>query len=82
MAANSALRSAFAAAFPLFAGAMYDKLGTVGATALLAGLTTLMAPLPSVYITRDYEPTLTRLPSRFIFYRIGPRLRSRSRFAV
>ncbi|KAJ7902327.1 MFS general substrate transporter [Mycena leptocephala] len=64
MAANSALRSAFAAAFPLFAGAMYDKLGTVGATALLAGLTTLMAPLP------------------FIFYRIGPRLRSRSRFAI
>ncbi|KAJ7680960.1 major facilitator superfamily domain-containing protein [Mycena polygramma] len=64
MAANSFLRSAFAAAFPLFAGAMYEKLGTVGATALLAGLTTLMAPLP------------------FIFYRIGPQLRSRSRFAV
>lgn len=46
MASNSALRSAFAAAFPLFAGAMYDRLGTVGATALLAGLTTIMAPLP------------------------------------
>lgn len=64
MASNSFMRSAFAAAFPLFAGAMYNKLGTVGATALLAGLTTLMAPLP------------------FIFYRIGPKLRSRSRFAV
>jgi hypothetical protein len=25
---------------------MYDKLGTVGATALLAGLATIMAPLP------------------------------------
>ena len=36
----------FAAVFPLISGAMYDKLGTVGATALLAGLTTLMAPLP------------------------------------
>lgn len=46
MASNSALRSAFAAAFPLFAGAMYDRLGTVEATALLAGLTTIMAPLP------------------------------------
>jgi len=64
MASNSFMRSAFAAAFPLFAGAMYNKLGTVGATALLAGLATLMAPLP------------------FIFYRIGPKLRSRSRFAV
>ncbi|KZP19399.1 hypothetical protein FIBSPDRAFT_1045579 [Athelia psychrophila] len=48
MAANSALRSMFAAAFPLFAGAMYRRLGTVGATALLAGLTAVMAPLPQV----------------------------------
>lgn len=46
MAANSALRSSFAAVFPLFANAMYRRLGTVGATALLAGLTTVMAPLP------------------------------------
>jgi predicted phage tail protein len=50
MAANSFLRSVFAAAFPLFAGAMYTRLGTVGATALLAGLATLMAPLPCVLI--------------------------------
>ncbi|KAH9928371.1 MFS general substrate transporter [Fomitopsis serialis] len=64
MASNSALRSTFAAVFPLFAGQMYDRLGTVGATALLAGLTTLMAPLP------------------FVYYRIGHRLRQRSRFAV
>lgn len=49
MAANSALRSAFAAVFPLFAPAMYKTLGTVGATALLAGLTTLMLPLPFVF---------------------------------
>lgn len=46
MASNSALRSAFAAVFPLFASQMYARLGTVGATALLAGLTALMAPLP------------------------------------
>ncbi|KAJ8463171.1 hypothetical protein ONZ45_g17678 [Pleurotus djamor] len=49
MASNSALRSAFAAVFPLFAGAMYKRIGTVGATALLAGLTTLMAPLPFIF---------------------------------
>ncbi|CAK5262689.1 unnamed protein product [Mycena citricolor] len=64
MAANSALRSSFAAAFPLFAGAMYNKLGTVGASALLAGLATIMVPLP------------------FIFYRMGPELRAKSRFAI
>ncbi|KAG5730017.1 hypothetical protein E4T56_gene20192 [Termitomyces sp. T112] len=49
MASNSALRSAFAAVFPIFARPMYLKLGTVGATALLAGLTTLMAPLPFIF---------------------------------
>jgi hypothetical protein len=46
LASNSFLRSTFAAAFPLFAPAMYHRLGTVGATALLAGLATVMAPLP------------------------------------
>jgi hypothetical protein len=46
MASNSAMRSTFAAAFPLFASQMYDALGTVGATALLAGVATAMAPLP------------------------------------
>ena len=46
MASNSAMRSSFAAAFPLFASQMYAALGTVGATALLAGLATAMAPLP------------------------------------
>jgi len=49
MSSNGTLRSIFAAAFPLFAGAMYDRLGTVGATALLAGLTTIMTPLPFVF---------------------------------
>lgn len=46
MAANAFVRTTSAAAFPLFAGQMYDQLGTVGATALLAGLTTVAAPLP------------------------------------
>ncbi|EPQ55542.1 MFS general substrate transporter [Gloeophyllum trabeum ATCC 11539] len=49
MASNSFLRSAFAAVFPLFATPMYNRLGTVGATALLAGLTALMAPLPFIF---------------------------------
>ena len=48
MASNSALRSSFAAGFPLFAGPMYDRLGAPGATALLAGLLALMIPLPYV----------------------------------
>lgn len=46
MAANSFVRTSSAAAFPLFAGQMYHRLGPVGAMALLAGLTTLAAPIP------------------------------------
>lgn len=52
MAANTFVRTTSAAAFPLFAGQMYSKLGTVGATALLAGLTTVAAPLPYVCVLR------------------------------
>lgn len=46
LASNSVMRLSFGAVFPLFANAMYARLGTVGATALLAGLTSLMAPCP------------------------------------
>lgn len=46
LASNTALRLSFAAIFPLFADQMYARLGTVGATALLGGLTAVMAPLP------------------------------------
>ncbi|PWN46595.1 MFS general substrate transporter [Violaceomyces palustris] len=49
MAANSAVRSSFAFFFPLFANQMYRNLGTVGASALLAGLNVLMIPLPFVF---------------------------------
>ncbi|KAI0319040.1 MFS transporter [Amylostereum chailletii] len=49
LASDTAMRCAFAAGFPLFAGPMYRRLGTVGATALLAGLTTVMAPLPFIF---------------------------------
>lgn len=46
MSGNTFFRCSFAAVFPLVSGPMYKRLGTVGATALLAGLTVLMAPLP------------------------------------
>ncbi|KIK50788.1 hypothetical protein GYMLUDRAFT_252642 [Collybiopsis luxurians FD-317 M1] len=46
MASNSAMRYSFGACFPLFAGQMYTQLGTVGATALLAGLMIAAALLP------------------------------------
>ncbi|KAF9256892.1 MFS general substrate transporter [Marasmius fiardii PR-910] len=49
MASNSAMRSTVAAVFPLFAGAMYDKLGTVGATAVLGGIMAGLAPLPFIF---------------------------------
>ncbi|EIW79984.1 hypothetical protein CONPUDRAFT_58506, partial [Coniophora puteana RWD-64-598 SS2] len=48
LASNSFIRSSFGFAFPWFAGAMYERLGTAGATALLAGLTTVIAPLPRI----------------------------------
>lgn len=64
MASNSFMRSSFAAGFPLFANQMYHRLGTVGATALLGGLTVLMVPLP------------------FVFYRIGAKVRERSKFGA
>jgi hypothetical protein len=50
MAANTFVRTAGAAGFPLFARQMYASLGTVGATALLAGLTTVAGFLPYVHM--------------------------------
>lgn len=44
MAANSFVRSCFAAAFPLFADAMYNKLGFAGAGCLLGGICLIMPP--------------------------------------
>jgi hypothetical protein len=55
---NMTMRSTFAAAFPLFAGKMYDTLGTVGATVLLAGMTTAMAPLSQVISICAWPPAL------------------------
>lgn len=46
LAGNAFLRATFAAAFPLFAPQMYEGMGTVGATCLLGGVMTVLAPLP------------------------------------
>jgi multidrug resistance protein len=66
MASNSAMRYTFGACFPLFAGQMYTRLGTVGATALLAGLMTVAAPLP--FIFKRIGPRI-RATSRFANFR-------------
>ena len=49
LAANTAIRSVFAAGLPLAAPVMYEKLGTAGATSLLGGLTVLLIPAPILF---------------------------------
>lgn len=49
LASNSFMRSSFAAGFPLFGNQMYDRLGPVGATCLLAGLLFCCTPFPFVF---------------------------------
>jgi hypothetical protein len=61
LACNATMRTSFAAAFPLFAAQMYRALGTIGATLLLAGLTTAMAPLPYVH-HNSFAPLLALPP--------------------
>lgn len=43
-------RAVVASAFPLFSVQMYHKLGIVGATCLLAGLSCLLAPIPWLFV--------------------------------
>ena len=64
LAANTALRSLFAAAFPLFTTYMYHGLGTNWAASIPAFLALACAPFP------------------FIFYKYGPAIRSRCKFAA
>lgn len=49
LASNSFLRSSFAAGFPLFGLPLYERLGAVGGTCLLAGLLFLFTPCPFVF---------------------------------
>ncbi|KAG6860817.1 hypothetical protein C0995_007318 [Termitomyces sp. Mi166 len=62
-AANTVIRSAVAASFPLFTTQMFENLGVNWASTLLGLLGLLLAPSP------------------FLFYRYGPQIRLRSRFA-
>lgn len=49
ISANTFVRSCFGAGFPLFAGAMYHRLGFAWATSLLAFLAVGLAPVPVVF---------------------------------
>ena len=62
LAATTVCRSFFGAGFPLFAGQMYEKLGTQWASSLLGFLALLMAPIPMVLYR--YGPAL-RLRSKY-----------------
>ena len=62
LAGTTVIRSAFGAAFPLFANQMYSKLGTQWASSLLGFLALLMAPIPMVLMR--YGPAL-RARSRY-----------------
>lgn len=61
--ANTTVRSAVAAAFPLFTVQMFTKMGINWASTLI-GLVALLL-----------------MPSPFLFYKYGARIRSRSKFA-
>ncbi|OQE32005.1 hypothetical protein PENSTE_c001G00580 [Penicillium steckii] len=62
LAGNGAVRSSFAAAFPLFGLQMYSKLGYHWATSLLAFLTIFMMPFPWIFFKYG---KLLRAKSRF-----------------
>lgn len=49
LASNSFLRSTFAAGFPLFGPPLYERLGAVGGTCMLAGLLFLFTPCPFIF---------------------------------
>ena len=63
LAAGSALRSLFGAAFPLFTAQMYAKLGDQWASSIPAFLVVACVPIP------------------FMFYKYGPMIRSKCKFA-
>jgi len=54
-AGNDLLRSAFAAAFPLFSTSMYTKLGVGWASSLLAFLSILFIPVPFILVNYGYS---------------------------
>lgn len=56
LSGNTVIRSAFGAGFPLFARAMYEKLGTQWASTLLGFLALAMVPIP--FALYKYGPTI------------------------
>lgn len=62
LAANTVIRSAFGAGFPLFATQMYEQLNPRWASTLLGLLALVMAPIPFVLV--KYGPIL-RLKSKY-----------------
>lgn len=52
MASNTAMRCLLSAILPLWATPMYERMGTVGATVFLAGVMTVLAPLPFIFRRR------------------------------
>ncbi|KAI0074662.1 MFS general substrate transporter [Panus rudis PR-1116 ss-1] len=58
LAANTVMRSAFGAGFPLFATQMYDQLNPRWASTLLGCIAILLAPIP--FVLKKYGPALRR----------------------
>lgn len=50
---NDLCRSCFAGAFPLFAHAMFARLGLGGASSMLGGIAILFIPAPFIFIKFD-----------------------------
>ncbi|BGP12511.1 hypothetical protein JCM10213v2_000428 [Rhodosporidiobolus nylandii] len=55
MAANSAMRSTFAAVFPLFTTQMFSTLGTQYALMLCALLCTALVPFPFLFFKHGHK---------------------------
>lgn len=49
LAANTIMRSAVGAAFPLFTTKMYEGMGVEWASTLIAGVALLLAPIPFLF---------------------------------
>ena len=66
LAGNDFMRSSFGAGFPLFATAMYHKLGVGWASSLLAFLAILFIPIPFVLYKVNLHPDMIQLPANAI----------------
>lgn len=64
LAGNDFMRSSFGAGFPLFAAAMYNKLGVGWASSLLAFLSIAFIPIPFVLYKVSFLSPVVCLPTR------------------